>query len=114
MIPEWTLRERMREALEGHVGNLCDDAGLSERVAEVTLELIVKAAIEAIGDPVLIKTADTLEPTFTLRAQDNLAEDALDKWLTQAEDLELDEAKIAGAETHLDAFRAWPTRKWPD
>lgn len=113
MIPTKTLRERMTEALMRHVGNLVDDAGLNEANYEVILSLVVQDAINAIGDPCLIKTADSKEPTFTLRAQDKAAAEALECWIWNAERGRPEE-KLDEAINCLNAFRAWTSRKRPD
>lgn len=61
MIPTKTLRERLYaaldDALERH-GVVSDDA----------VQDAVEAALQALEDPCLIKTADSLEPIYTLRA----------------------------------------------
>lgn len=74
----------------------------------------VQAAIDAIGDPCLIKTADSKEPTFTLRAQDKAAAEALECWIEYAAEHGCPVEKIEEVEKCLDAFLAWKPRKWPD
>ena len=115
MIPTQTLRERMREALEAQFRSW---SGIEWTPVwhEAVIEPLVQAAIDAIGDPVLIKTADTKEPTFTLRAQDAAAPYALNAWIAILPDkLRSGRVqKIADAITHRDAFEAWSPRKWPD
>ena len=107
MIPTRTLRERMTEALVPllELTNLND----GERAD------YVQAAIEAIGDPCLIRTADSLEPTFTLRAQDRVAEKAAMTWIAETATNGISPAvKLNGAIDFVKACRVWPTRKWPD
>lgn len=109
MIPTKTLRERMREALMAaedrlERGDMPDD----------WLDVFVQAAIDAIGDPVLIKTADSLEPTVTFRAQDLAADGALLHWYDLVRKHTSSVEKMQWAADHYEAFRAWPTRKWPD
>lgn len=129
MIPTKTLRERMTEATKPALARLLvgamemhdaerngDDARADELREENRREIerLVQAAIEAIGDPCLIKTADSLEPTFTLRAQDRVAAGLISRWIAAAQRHDAPEDKLIEAERCLDAFRAWPTRKWPD
>ncbi len=103
MIPTKTLRERMTEALEVYV---------DPEVGDVSA--MVQDAINAIGDPCLIETADSKEPTFTLRAQDKAAAEALECWIEYAAEQGCPEEKIEEAEKCFCAFLAWKPRKWPD
>ncbi len=102
MIPTKTLRERMTEALEVYV---------DPEVGDVSA--MVQDAINAIGDPCLIETADSKEPTFTLRAQDKAAAIALKYWIDWAA-LGYPVEKLQEAVKCHDAFLAWTPRKWPD
>lgn len=99
MIPKKTLRERMTEALDPYL----EDPGLSTEAA-------VQAAIEAIGDPCLIKTADNLEPTFTLLARDPIAWRTVDFWIGLANNRGLHEHKLDEAGLCAKAMRDWRDR----
>ncbi len=74
----------------------------------------MQAAIDAIGDPCLIKTADSKEPTFTLRAQDKAAAEALECWIEYAAEHGCPVEKIEEVVKCRDAFLAWTPRKWSD
>ena len=103
MIPTKTLRERMRAALE-------KSRASDPRVTD--LEALVEAAIQAIGDPCIIKTADTLEPTFTLRAQDLTADELIENWCVK--NPQAAQAKREEAYRCAEAMRVWSPRKRPD
>jgi hypothetical protein len=76
VIPTKTLRERMREALKPPLARLlvgamemhdAEKSGNEVRADvlreenRIEVERLVQAAIEAVGDPSLIKTADSLD-----------------------------------------------------
>ena len=108
MIPTKTLRERMT----GAIALQLQAFGMRPRKGMV--DCLVAAAIDALGDPCLIKIADSLEPTFTLRAQDKAAAIALDRWHLAAIEHGAPREKTDHALDVLDAMERWPTRKWPD
>jgi len=109
MIPTRTLRERMTEAIAVQLQAFGMTPGKG------MVDCLTVAAIEAIGDPCLIRTADSLEPTFTLRAQDRVAEKAAMTWIAETATNGISPAvKLNGAIDFVKACRVWPTRKWPD
>jgi Golgi nucleoside diphosphatase len=120
MIPTKTLRERMTESLRAAFDSMdvhsTEEFDTDQEALEATLVPLVQAAIQAIGDSCLIKTADSLEPTFTLRAQDLSADILVTTWANMA--LARNNAartpKIDEADLCAEAMRAWPARKWPD
>ena len=102
MIPTKTLRQRIDDALEPFLAD-----------PDLSTDDAVQAVIDAIGDPCLIKTADSLEPTFTLRAQDKSASRCVCYWADLNRST-LAKRKHAEAIECAVAMERWPTRKWPD
>jgi hypothetical protein len=62
MIPTKTLRQRMTEALLAEMRRLDEELGYFGE--EEWSAGLAEAAIQTIGDPCLIETADSLEPTL--------------------------------------------------
>jgi hypothetical protein len=112
MIPSKTLRERLTEALVAELRRLDEELGYFGE--EEWSAGLAEAAIRAIGDPCLIKTADSLEPTFTLRAQDRCSDILVRKWVDLAAEHGYDGVKLLEAIVCADHMAGWQTRKWPD
>ena len=118
MIPTKTLRERMIEAMTAELDRQSAtgiEFDSDEDARDATVAGLVTAAIQAISDPCLIKTADTLEPTFTLRAQDVLSAGLVDQWARSLAEYDgCPSGKTADAQAWVAAALNWPDRKWPD
>jgi hypothetical protein len=83
----------------------------------MTKKELLEAALR--GEGCLGKAADD-EPVFLLRAQDNLADELVDRWAIRASvalptvGSEAAGHKVQEARQIAEAMRAWPIRKNPD
>src|SRR5690554_5376594 len=96
----------LRDILYAHLSDVLDDGATDA----------VEAAMRALAeyDPCFAKAAEAGEPTFTLRAQDQLAAGIVHVWSNRAYDAGVDIRRISDARDIAEAMRAWPNRRLPD
>ena len=108
-IPTKPLREMLaREIMALYPPNMSDRHHQAGRFVEAAMRALAEY------DPTFAKAAEAGEPTFTLRAQDQLAAGIVHVWSNRAYDAGVDIRRISDARDIAEAMRAWPNRRLPD
>src|SRR5690554_6690774 len=107
-IPTKPLREMLaREIMALYPPNMSDRHHQAGRFVEAAMRALAEY------DPTFAKAAEAGEPTFTLRARDIIAPEAILAWIDGAL-CHASMPKIDDALAITDAMRAWPNRRLPD